>query len=178
MADTQYEKTEALSRTARLLGDAAMEKLSGAHVLLFGVGGVGGYVCEALVRSGVGEITLVDPDKVALSNFNRQIIATMDTLGQYKTEAAAARVRSINPHCTVHQRREFYLPEIGDTYDFAGYDYVVDAIDTVSAKIDIIIKAQALGIPVISCMGTGNKLQPELFVLMIYIILPYVLYVA
>ncbi|MBQ3179677.1 MAG: ThiF family adenylyltransferase, partial [Clostridia bacterium] len=123
------------SRTARLLGEDAMDRLARAHVLLFGVGGVGGYVCEVLVRSGVGEITLVDPDTVAESNINRQIIATDATVGMPKVQAAAERIRLINPDCIVHVRQEFYLPESGDSYDFSAYDYVIDAIDTVTAKL-------------------------------------------
>lgn len=152
-------------RSARLLGTDAMARLSAAHVLLFGVGGVGGYVCEALVRSGVGEITLVDPDTVALSNFNRQILATDATLGMPKVEAARLRIQSINPACVVHTRQEFYLPELSDTYDFAAYDYVIDAIDTVTAKLDIICRCQACHTPVISAMGTGNKTDPTGFVI-------------
>ncbi len=156
---------ERFSRTARLLGSAAMNRLAGAHILLFGVGGVGGYVCEALVRSGVGEITLVDPDTVALSNINRQIIATEATLGQPKVTAAAERIRLINPACVVHQRQEFYLPEQAEKYDFTKYDYVIDAIDTVTAKLDIICRCQEAGTPVISAMGTGNKTDPTGFVI-------------
>lgn len=152
-------------RTARLLGDNAMARLHSAHVLLFGVGGVGGYVCEALVRSGIGEITLVDPDTVALSNLNRQIIATTETIGQPKVQAAEKRIHSINPNCIVHTRQEFYLPEMGDSYDFTTYDYVIDAIDTVTAKLDIICRCQAVGTPVISAMGTGNKTDPTGFVI-------------
>lgn len=153
------------SRTARLLGQTAMERLASSHVLLFGVGGVGGYVCEALVRSGIGEITLVDPDTVALSNINRQIIATDATVGMPKVTAAAERIRLINPGCTVHERQEFYLPGSGDSYDFSAYDYVIDAIDTVTAKLDIICRCQAVGTPVISAMGTGNKTDPTGFVI-------------
>lgn len=152
-------------RTARLLGDTAMARLHAAHVLLFGVGGVGGYVCEALVRSGIGEITLVDPDTVALSNLNRQIIATTETIGQPKVQAAEKRIHNINPDCIVHTRQEFYLPEMGDSYDFTTYDYVIDAIDTVTAKLDIICRCQAVGTPVISAMGTGNKTDPTGFVI-------------
>lgn len=160
------ESTSArFSRTARLLGETAMERLTSAHILLFGVGGVGGYVCEALVRSGVGEITLVDPDMVAVSNLNRQIIATTDTIGQPKVDVAAARIHSINPDCIVHTRQEFYLPESGDSYDFTAYDYVIDAIDTVTAKLDIICRCKEVGTPVISAMGTGNKTDPTGFVI-------------
>ncbi len=157
--------TDRFTRTARLLGDPAMERLASAHVLLFGVGGVGGYICEALVRSGIGEITLVDPDTVAISNFNRQILATDATLGMPKVEAAAARIHSINPACVVHTKQEFYLPALGNSYDFAAYDYVIDAIDTVTAKLDIICRCQAVGTPVISAMGTGNKTDPTGFVI-------------
>ena len=153
------------SRTARLLGDDAMTRLAGAHVLLFGVGGVGGYVCEALVRSGIGEITLVDPDTVALSNLNRQIIATEATIGMPKVEAAAERIRLINPACVVHTRQDFYMPEMADSYDFSAYDYVIDAIDTVTAKLDIICRCKEAGVPVISAMGTGNKTDPTGFVI-------------
>lgn len=142
-----------------------MARLHSAHVLLFGVGGVGGYVCEALVRSDIGEITLVDPDTVALSNLNRQIIATTETIGQPKVQAAEKRIHSINPNCIVHTRQEFYLPEMGDSYDFTAYDYVIDAIDTVTAKLDIICRCQAVGTPVISAMGTGNKTDPTGFVI-------------
>ena len=153
------------SRTARLLGDDAMTRLASAHVLLFGVGGVGGYVCEALVRSGIGEITLVDPDTVALSNLNRQIIATEATIGMPKVEAAAERIRLINPACVVHTRQDFYMPELADSYDFSAYDYVIDAIDTVTAKLDIICRCKEAGVPVISAMGTGNKTDPTGFVI-------------
>ncbi|MBQ8641735.1 MAG: tRNA threonylcarbamoyladenosine dehydratase [Clostridia bacterium] len=156
---------ERFSRTARLLGENAMERLARAHILLFGVGGVGGYVCEALVRSGVGEITLVDPDTVAPSNINRQIIATEATLGLPKVEAAAERILQINPACTVHTRQEFYLPESADSYDFSAYDYAIDAIDTVTAKLDIICRCKEAGTPVISAMGTGNKTDPTGFLI-------------
>lgn len=150
------------SRTARLLGEAGMQRLRAAHVIVFGVGGVGGYVAEALARAGVGHLTLVDDDNVAKSNLNRQIIATVDTVGQPKIEVAAARVRSINPNCTVTPVRMFYLPETADALPLAGADYVVDAVDTVTAKLTILSKAQEAGVPAISCMGTGNKLHPEL----------------
>jgi len=162
---------EKFSRTARLIGEDGVEILQRAHVLLFGLGGVGGYVCEALVRAGVGELTLVDNDTVALSNFNRQILAVEDTLGLYKTEAAERRIRTIHPYCIVHQVREFYLPpdkrpagECCTDFDFSRYDYVVDAIDTVSAKIDILCRSIEAGTPVISAMGTGNKTDAAGFV--------------
>ncbi len=148
-------------RSQMLLGKPAMERLENARILLFGIGGVGGTLAEALARSGVGSITLVDNDTVSESNINRQTIATDETVGQLKTEAMKKRIHSINPDCRVKIHTLFYLPECQDIIT-NEYDYVVDAIDTVTAKIDIIIKAQSLGIPVISCMGTGNKLHPEL----------------
>ncbi len=148
-------------RSQMLLGRPAMEQLKKANVLLFGIGGVGGMLAEALARSGVGSITLVDNDTVAESNINRQIIATDETVGLTKTEAMKKRIHSINPDCRVTTHTLFYLPET-EAIISADYDYIADAIDTVTAKIDIITKAQALNIPVISCMGTGNKLHPEL----------------
>ena len=151
------------SRTEMLLGEAAMERLSKAHVAVFGVGGVGGYVVEALARSGIGALTLVDHDTVALSNLNRQIIATGETLGQKKVLAAAVRVGSINPDCRVTVRDEFFLPENAGSFNFSAFDYVVDAVDTVSAKLAIIQASKAAGVPVISAMGAGNKLDPTLF---------------
>ena len=159
---TMNEK-ERLSRTEMLLGAEGMERLKKAHVAVFGVGGVGGYIVEALARSGIGELTLVDSDTVAESNLNRQIIASYDTLGMYKVEAAANRIRSINPECIIHERREFYLPENSSTFDFTGYTYVADAIDTVSGKISLIMQAKEAGVPVISAMGAGNKLDPTAF---------------
>ena len=148
-------------RTRMLLGQVAMQKLRDAHVLLFGIGGVGGSVAEALVRSGIGSITIVDNDTVNPSNINRQVIATDETVGLSKTEAMQKRLASINPDCCVTTHNLFYLPDSEEIIT-AGFDYIIDAIDTVTAKIDIIMKAQALNIPVISCMGTGNKLKPEL----------------
>lgn len=153
--------TDRFSRTYMLLGEDAMEKLIRSHILLFGLGGVGGAVAEALARCGVGAITLVDNDTVNVSNINRQIIATSETVGLQKTEAMRRRIASINPNCRVTVRDLFYLPGADDIIT-RDYDYIVDAIDTVTAKIDIIVKAQTLHIPVISCMGTGNKLRPEL----------------
>ena len=149
-------------RTAMLLGGEALERLHNSRVAVFGLGGVGGYVVEALVRSGVGALDLIDNDTVALSNLNRQIIATEDTLGMYKTEAAKNRVLSVNPSCRVTLHTCFFLPENADTFDFSAFDYVVDAIDTVSGKLAIIEKARAAGVPVISSMGTGNKLNPAM----------------
>lgn len=154
---------ERLSRTKMLLGAQGMERLKKAHVAIFGIGGVGGYIVEALARSGIGELTLVDSDTVAESNLNRQIIASYDTLGMYKVEAAANRVCSVNPECIVHERREFYLPENSHTFDFTEYTYVADAIDTVSGKISLIMQAKEAGVPVISAMGAGNKLDPSAF---------------
>jgi tRNA A37 threonylcarbamoyladenosine dehydratase len=152
---------ERFSRSALLLGEEGTKKLANARVLLFGLGGVGGAVCEALARAGVGELTLVDNDTVSISNINRQLLATDETVGQFKTEAARKRILSINPACRVNTRNLFYLP--GETELITkDYDYIVDAIDTVTAKLDIAEKANALGIPLISCMGTGNKLHPEL----------------
>lgn len=153
---------ERFSRTELLLGSEALRKLQGAHVAVFGVGGVGGYVVEALARCGVGALTLIDPDRVSESNINRQIIALSSTVGQYKTHAAKARVLDIHPGCKVETREIFYLPET-DCLDFSAFDYVVDAVDTVSAKLSIIQRAREAGIPVISAMGAGNKLNPALF---------------
>jgi len=154
---------ERLSRTEMLLGADGMERLKSAHVAVFGIGGVGGHIAEALARSGVGELTLVDSDVVSESNINRQIIATYDTLGKYKVDAAADRIHSINPSCIVHCRREFYLPENSNAFDFTEFTYVADAIDTVSGKISLIMEAKAAGVPVISAMGAGNKLDPTAF---------------
>lgn len=150
------------SRTAMLLGEAGVEKLRRAHVVLFGLGGVGGYAAEALARAGVGALTLVDDDRVAESNLNRQIIALTTTVGMPKTQAAAQRVLAINPACKVVEKALFYTPETADQVPLEGADYVVDAVDTVTAKLEIIARARAAGVPVISCMGTGNKLHPEL----------------
>ena len=152
---------ERFSRASILLGEAAIQKLQKSNILLFGIGGVGGSLAEALARSGVGSITLVDNDTVSVSNINRQIIATDETIGMPKTEAMKKRIHSINPDCKVTLYNMFYLPESEDIIT-KEYDYVADAIDTVTAKIDIITKCKALNIPVISCMGTGNKLHPEL----------------
>ncbi len=151
------------SRTALLIGEAGVEKLKKSHVAVFGVGGVGGYVVEALARSGVGRLTLVDNDTVSVSNLNRQIIALHSTLGKLKTEVAAARVKDINPDIAVEVRNTFFLPENAGEFDFSAYDYVVDAIDTVSGKIALIEQAKLAGVPVISCMGAGNKLNGGAF---------------
>ena len=153
----------AFSRTELIYGTEALEKLAAARVAIFGIGGVGGYTLEALARSGVGQLDLIDDDKVCLTNINRQILATRQTVGQYKVDAAAERVRSINPKCLVRGYKTFYLPETRDTFDFTQYDYVVDAIDTVSGKLALIEQAQAAGTPIISAMGAGNKVNPGLF---------------
>ena len=155
--------SEQFIRTEMIFGNEGMERLYGARVAVFGVGGVGGHVVEALARSGVGTLDLIDNDTVCLSNINRQIIATHRTLGQYKVDAAAERIRDINPKAVVNTYRTFYLPETADQFDFTQYDYVVDAIDTVAAKIDIIARCKEAGTPVISSMGTGNKLDPTRF---------------
>lgn len=151
------------SRTELLLGKEAMEKLSDARVAVFGIGGVGGYVCEALVRSGVGALDLVDSDKVCLTNLNRQIIATRKTIGRYKTEVMKERILEINPDADVNIHNCFFLPENAEDFPFAEYDYVVDAVDTVTAKIALVMKAQEKNVPVISSMGAGNKLDGSRF---------------
>ena len=146
-----------------LLGGPGMEKLRRARVAVFGIGGVGGYTVEALARSGVGALDLIDDDRVALSNLNRQIIATRSTLGQYKVDAAERRVLDINPDAVVHTYKTFYGPETADQFDFAQFDYVVDAIDTVTGKLALVEQAERAGTPIISCMGAGNKLDPTAF---------------
>lgn len=152
-----------LERTEMLLGREAVKKLGECHVAVFGLGGVGGHTVEALVRSGIGELTLVDADCVSESNMNRQIIATKETVGMKKTDAMARRIAEIRDDCTLHLRPEFVLPENIHTFDFAEYDYVVDAIDTVSAKLSMIKACHAAGTPIISAMGAGNKLDPTRF---------------
>lgn len=151
------------SRTQLIFGSDAMTKLYNSRVIVFGIGGVGGYVVEALVRSGVGAIDIVDDDKVCLTNLNRQIIALHSTIGQDKVDVAEKRILDINPDCKVTKHKCFFLPETADQFDFKQYDYVVDCIDTVSGKIQIIMQAKQAGVPVISCMGAGNKIQPEKF---------------
>lgn len=151
------------SRTQLLLGEEGMEKLQNAHVAVFGIGGVGGYVVEALVRSGIGEIDIFDNDKVCLTNLNRQIIATRETIGKYKVDVMKERALSINPHIKVNAHNCFYMPENADEYDFSKYSYIVDAIDTVKGKLEIIMRATEKNIPVISSMGAGNKLNPDQF---------------
>ena len=151
------------SRTELLLGKEAMNKLEDARVAVFGIGGVGGYVCEALARSGVGKLDLIDNDKVCMSNLNRQIIATRKTVGQYKTEVMKDRILDINPEAEVNIHNCFFLPDNADEFPFEEYDYVVDAVDTVTAKIALVMKCKELDIPIISSMGAGNKLDPTLF---------------
>lgn len=151
------------SRTELLVGKENMNRFARARVAVFGVGGVGGYVVEALARSGIGTLDLIDSDTVCLSNLNRQIIATHRTLGQYKVDAARARVLEINPDAVVHTYRTFYLPETAHQFDFTQYDYVVDAIDTVAGKLMLVEQAKAAGTQIISCMGAGNKLDASAF---------------
>lgn len=151
------------SRTQLLLGESAMQELANKRVAVFGIGGVGGYACEALVRSGIGAFDLIDDDKVCLTNLNRQIIATRKTVGRYKTEVMKERMLEINPNVDVRIHNCFFLPENADKFPFNEYDYIIDAVDTVTAKISIIMKANELGIPVISSMGAGNKLDPTAF---------------
>ena len=154
---------DAYSRTRLLLGSEGMEKLKNAHVAVFGLGGVGGYVVEALARSGVGTLELIDHDKISLSNINRQILATRDTIGMEKAEAAACRVRAIDPNIQVIPRCTFFGPDTKADFDFTKYTYVVDAIDTVTGKLALVQAAKEAGVPIISSMGTGNKLDPTAF---------------
>lgn len=151
------------SRTELLLGKEGMERLKNARVAVFGVGGVGGYVCEALVRSGVGSFDLIDDDKICLTNLNRQIIATRSTVGKYKVDVMKERMLDINPDVQVETYKCFFLPENADDFPFAEYDYVVDAVDTVTAKIELVMKCQSMGVPIISSMGAGNKLDASAF---------------
>lgn len=151
------------SRTQLIFGADNMERLKNARVAVFGVGGVGGYVVEALARSGVGTLDLIDDDKVCLSNINRQIIATMKTVGMYKVDVAKERILEINPDAKVNTYQMFYLPETKDQFHFEDYDYVVDAIDTVTGKIQLVLQAQEAGTPIISSMGAGNKINPAQF---------------
>ena len=156
--DNEKVKTE-FSRTAAVIGSDGLSRLAGVRVAVFGVGGVGGYVCESLARSGIGALDIFDMDTVSPSNINRQIIALHSTVGHYKTEVMGERIRDINPDCTVREHRVFYLPENADEYDLSQYDFVVDAIDTVTAKIELAVRATSLSVPFISCMGTGNKMD-------------------
>ncbi len=151
------------SRTEALLGEWAMEKLKKARVAVFGIGGVGGHVVEALVRSGVGAVDIVDSDKVCLSNLNRQIIATESSIGKYKVDVMQERILDINPEAVVNVHKCFYLPETKEEFDFSQYSYVVDAVDTVTSKIQLVMEAEEAGVPIISSMGAGNKLDPTAF---------------
>ncbi|HPY85466.1 MAG TPA: tRNA threonylcarbamoyladenosine dehydratase [Ruminococcus sp.] len=151
------------SRTELIFGSEAMEKLAASRVAVFGVGGVGGFAVEALARSGVGALDIIDDDKVCLSNLNRQIIALHSTVGKYKVDVAAERIKDIAPDCKVRTYKTFYMPDTADQFDFTEYDYIIDAIDTVTGKIEIIMRAKAAGTPVISSMGAGNKVDPTAF---------------
>ena len=151
------------SRTQLLLGQEGMEKLFRARVAVFGIGGVGGYTVEALARSGVGTLDLIDDDKICLTNLNRQIFATRKTLGQYKVDIAEQRILEINPKAVVHTYKTFYAPQTAELFDFTQYDYVVDAIDTVTGKLELVEQAEKAGVPIISSMGAGNKMDPTAF---------------
>lgn len=151
------------SRTELLFGREAMEKLRHARVAIFGIGGVGGYTVEALVRSGIGAVDLIDDDKVCLTNINRQIYATRKTVGQYKVDVAAERIAEIDPQIQVTVHKTFYTPQTADQFDFTAYDYIVDAIDTVTGKLELVQQAYTAGTPIISSMGAGNKLDPTAF---------------
>ncbi|MGI6182366.1 MAG: tRNA threonylcarbamoyladenosine dehydratase [Agathobaculum sp.] len=151
------------SRTELLLGSESLSRLRRARVAVFGIGGVGGYTVEALARSGIGTLDLIDDDRICLTNLNRQIIALHSTIGQYKVDAARQRVLDINPDAVVHTYQTFYMPDTAGQFDFSQYDYIVDAIDTVTAKLELAVRAQQAGTPIISSMGTGNKLDPTAF---------------
>ena len=154
---------ERFSRTALLIGKSGVEKLNQSKVIVFGVGGVGGYTVEALARSGVGQIDVVDNDTVSFSNLNRQIIATVDTVGKDKVDVIKDRILSINPNAVVNTHKIFYMPETADKFELSKYDYVVDAIDSVTGKIELCLQAEKAGVPIISSMGAGNKLDPTAF---------------
>lgn len=151
------------SRTVALIGEAALDKLSHARVAVFGIGGVGGHLTEALARAGVGALDLIDSDEVSVSNINRQIIALHSTVGRPKVEVMAERIHDINPDCVVRTHKCLYLPENADEFDLSVYDYIADAIDTVSAKLELAVRAKAAGTPIIAAMGAGNKLDPAAF---------------
>lgn len=163
MAEGDYIMREEFSRSALLLGGEAVKQLGRKTVAVFGIGGVGGFVVEALARTGVGTLHLIDNDTVGLSNLNRQMAALHSTVGKFKTEVMKERVLDINPQINVSVHNCFFLPENADEFDFSSYDYVVDAVDTVTAKLELAVRAQKAGIPVISCMGAGNKLDPTAF---------------
>lgn len=154
---------EQFQRTELLLGSEAMEILRKSRVAVFGIGGVGGHVAEALVRSGIGAIDIIDNDEVCISNINRQIFATLSTVGQPKTQSAMKRLLDINPDCMITAHNIFFMPENSNMIDFSMYDYIIDAIDTITGKIEIIMRSQSAGVPVISSMGAGNKLDPTAF---------------
>ena len=151
------------SRTQLVLGGGAMEVLARSRVAIFGVGGVGGYAVEALARSGVGALDLIDDDRVCLTNINRQILATRETVGKFKVDAAEARIHSIHPNCHVTTYKTFFLPGEENQFDFTAFDYVIDAIDTVSGKMGLVLACKEAGVPIISCMGAGNKVDPTVF---------------
>ncbi|MCD7731633.1 MAG: tRNA threonylcarbamoyladenosine dehydratase [Oscillospiraceae bacterium] len=151
------------SRSEIIFGREAMERLAKTHVAVFGIGGVGGHALEALIRSGIGAVDIIDNDKVCLTNLNRQIIALNSTIGMYKVDAAEQRMLDINPDCKITKRCEFYTPEAAENFDFTEYDYIIDAIDTVSGKISLAVNAEKCGTPIISSMGAGNKLDPTAF---------------
>lgn len=151
------------TRTIAVLGDDAIKKLNNSHVAVFGVGGVGSFTVEALARAGVGAIDLIDNDTFNVTNINRQLYATHKTIGQYKVDVAATRILDINPNCKVTTHKMFYLPENAETLDLSQYDYIVDAIDTVTAKVELVKRADSVGTKIISSMGTGNKLRADLF---------------
>lgn len=159
----EYDMLNQFSRTELLLGQTAMERLEKCRVAVFGIGGVGGYTAEALVRSGIGAIDLIDDDKVCLTNINRQIYATRKTVGKYKVDVAKERILDINPDIKVYTHQTFYMPDTADKFDFTQYDYIVDAIDTVTGKIELVVNADKAGVPIISSMGAGNKLDPTAF---------------
>jgi len=158
-----YFMLNQFSRTELLFGKEAMEKLARSRVAVFGIGGVGGYTVEALARSNIGALDLIDDDKVCLTNINRQIFATRKTVGRYKVDVAEERVKEINPDIEVRTYKTFYMPETSEQFDFSQYDYIVDAIDTVTGKIEMIVKAKEANVPIISSMGAGNKLDPTKF---------------
>lgn len=158
-----YAYAEEAVRTVQLIGQDAADRLAAARVAVFGIGGVGGHLCEALARAGVGHLTLVDRDVVSPSNINRQLVALQSTVGCPKVEVMARRIRDINPACVVTAHQAFYLPENAHEFDLCGYDYIADAVDTVSAKIELAVRAHGAGVPLISAMGAGNKLHPERF---------------
>lgn len=155
--------TERFIRTEKLIGKDNLEKLKNSHIAVFGIGGVGGYVTEALIRAGVGKIDIIDNDTVSESNINRQIIATTDKIGQYKVDVMKERILKINPQAEVNAYNTLYLPQTADMFDFTKYTYVVDAVDNVTAKIELVLRANATDTPIISSMGTGNKLDPTMF---------------